>query len=272
MEKGIIPDFLKQVKKNKKYSSIADEIILEEISNYLKKNKIEKITKQDIKEIRKNLHRIYSSYIRGKKSKRNKILEELKNSPDNLEMINRILATAVSTKERLDCYPKIYSEIFRLTIQPRTIMDIGCGLNPVSYLYMNLKELNYYAYDIDNEDIDFLNDFFQIQKPFGLNGKAQILNARNLKEISHLPSTDIVFLWKLIDLINTKNSKPSEELIKILINKTRFIVASFATRTIGGKPMNLPRRKGFELMLERNNLKFQTIKISNEIFYVISKN
>jgi len=263
---------LLEIKKNKKYSTIADEIILEEIDNYLKKNKIEKITKQDIKEIRSKLHRLYSSYLRGKKSKRNKFLEELRSNPKDLEIINKILCSAVSAKERLEDYENIYNQIFQITDKPKTIIDIGCGLNPISYQYMHISKLNYFAYDIDNEDINFLNEFFKIEKPYGLNGKAQILDAKNLKNVSSLPFSDIVFLWKLIDLINTKDAKPGEELIKLLMQKTKFIVASFATRTIGGRPMNLPRRKGFELMLERINLKFETIKTRNEIFYVISKN
>jgi 16S rRNA (guanine(1405)-N(7))-methyltransferase len=268
----IINQLLHEIKRNKKYSTITDEIVLEEINNYLKKNKLEKITKQDIKEIRNQLHRLYSSYLRGNKSKRNKLIEQLKENPNSLDIINKILATSVSAKERLEGYENIYNEIFNITGKPKTIVDIGCGLNPISYPYIHVKELTYYCYDIDTEDIDFLNEFFKIMKPYGLNGKAQILNARNLQEIAHLPSSDITFIWKLIDLINTKDSKPGEELIQLLINKTKFIVASFATRTIGGKPMNLPRRKGFELMLERINLKYNNIKTRNEIYYIICRN
>ena len=92
---------------------------------------------------------------------------------------------------------------------------------------------------------------------------------RNLEKISDLPLADIIFVFKLIDLLNTKNKKPGEELIKKLIEKTKFIVASFATKTLFRKQMNFPRRKGFELMLARNNLNFHKIEIKNEVFYVI---
>ena len=263
---------LHEIKKNKKYSTIADEIVLEEINNYLKKNKIEKVTKQDIKEIRNQLHKLYSSYQTSKKNKRQKYFKELEQNINNLDIINKILSTNISTKERLEDYENIYNEIFNITGNPKIIVDIGCGLNPISYPYMNLNELTYYAFEIDNEDINFLNEFFNIMKNQGLNGKAQILNVRNLQEIVHLPSSDIIFLFKVIDLIDLKNHKPSEELIKILISKTKFIVASFATKTISKKSMNFPNRKWFELMLQRIGLKFQTIKTRNEIFYVISKN
>ncbi len=273
MESQLIQQYMQEVKANKKYSTLADEIVLQEIKEYLRKNPtLKRVDKQSVKDIRAKLHRLYSSYLRGKKSKRDKLLQELKANSENLNLINKILASAVSTKERLDDYQEIYKKIFQITGIPKTIIDLGAGLNPVSFSYMNLEQLNYYSYDIDNQDIDFLNKYFEIMKSKGLNGKAEILNILDFKKIKNLPSTDIVFMFKLLDLINTKNSKPGEELIKYLINnKTKFIIASFSTRTISGKPMNLPKRKGFELMLQRNNLKFQTIKTNNEIFYVIHK-
>ncbi len=273
MEK-LIDEFLVEIKKGSKYSTLADEVIIQEVKEYLRKNnKIRRIDKQSVKEIKAKLHRLYSSYLRGKKSKRGKFLEELRNNPDDLEIINKILLTAVSTKERLPYYNELYRKIFEITGNPGTIVDLGAGLNPVSCIYMNLNSLNYYSYDIDKDDIDFINEYFQIMKSRGLNGRAEILNVRDFEKISALPYSDIVFMFKLIDLINTGNHKPGEELIKTLINgdKTKFIIASFSTRTISGKPMNLPRRKGFELMLNRINLKLKVLKIPNEIFYVIKR-
>tara|TARA_Y100000310_G_C20290875_1_gene627162 strand:- start:339 stop:668 length:330 start_codon:yes stop_codon:yes gene_type:complete len=108
-------------------------------------------------------------------------------------------------------------------------------------------------------------------KSKGLNGKAEILDVRNNKKIFSLPSSDIILLFKVLDLIDKENHKPSEELIKILIKKTDFIIASFATKTITRKQMKYPKRKWFELMLERLNLKFKIIETSNEIYYVVSK-
>ena len=111
-------------------------------------------------------------------------------------------------------------------------------------------------------------------KKHKLEGKAAILNLRNPKSISKLPSSDIIFLFKIIDILDKSenNHKPSEALIKTLIKKTDFIIASFATRTITRKKMNFPKRKWFELMLERNNLKFKIIEMDNEIYYVIKSN
>ncbi|MBT4136025.1 hypothetical protein HOD75_01515 [archaeon] len=271
---NLTQEILKKVKQHKKYKSIADEIVVEEINKYLKSNPSEKINKEMIKSIRKQLHRLYSSYQTGKKTKREKYLEELKTNKNNQELLNNLLSITISTKERLNQYPELYKQIFKITGKPKTIVDLGSGLNPLSYPLMKIKTLNYYAYDIDEEDMKFLNKYFKIMKQQGLNGKAEIINLRKLEnnsKLKNLPESDIILLLKVIDLIDEKKKNISEELIKQLIKKTKYIVASFATKTLTRKPMKLPRRQGFEKMLERNNLKAQTIKTDNEIFYMISE-
>lgn len=272
---------LKQVKKNKKYRTISNDIVINEIKDYLKSNsslvKSNKISKQTIKDIRARLHRKYSSFQTKKKRRREKYLQELKklikNKKNIEEITNKLLSLTLSTKERLNDYKNLYKEIFKITNKPKTITDLGSGLNPLSYPLMDPDNLTYYSYDIDNEDINFLNDYFEIMKPLGLSGKAEILDVRDLNKIKKIPESDIIFLFKLVDLIDIRNHKPSEEIITTLFekNKSRYIVASFATKTLTRKPMNFPKRKWFELMLERTNLKFKTIESSNEVFYVVWK-
>lgn len=269
---NIIKEILNKVKQNKKYSSIADEIIKNEIANYLKKNpNIKAINKQIIKDIRKNLHKSYASFQTKKKNKINDYLEELKKDKNDGKITKNLLSITLSTKERLDDYENIYKQIFKITGKPNTILDLGCGFNPFSYPLMNLDKLTYYCYEINKKDIDYLNEYFKIMEQNGLNGTAAILDLKDLRQIFKMPSSDIVFLWKVIDILDKENHKLSEELIKQLIKKTRFIVASFATKTLTRKQMNYPNRKWFELMLSRNNLEFSLIKTDNELFYVITK-
>ena len=283
-------EILRGIKKNKKYKTISDEIVEKEIAEFLRKNpkikekiKNKKLKKAEIKrmvkEIRKKLHRIYSSYQTKKKNKRYIFLDELQhavNKNENkkiIEATKKILSTTISTKERSEDYPLIYKKIFEITGKPETIVDIGAGLNPVSYPFMNLDAVTYYAYDIDNADIQFLNDYFRVMKQKGLNGKAELLDIRNVEEMSHLPQADVIFMFKVIDLIDAKKKKVSGQLIQYFFEnkKTTHIIASFATKTLTRKDMNLPRRIGFEKMLKHLNLTFQSFSIDNEIFYVISQ-
>jgi len=281
MESNNLKSILKQVKKHKKYSSIADEVVLTEINNYLEENPNTTADKHTVKQVRKQLHLAYASFQTKKKKKISLYLDDLKQiiskkpvSQNKLiEITNQLLSTTLSSKERLPDYPHIYKQIFKITKKPKTIADLGSGFNPFSYPFMNLPKLNYYAYDINETDISNLNNYFKIMKPLGLSGKAAISNLRDINQISNLPSTDIIFLFKLIDIIDIENHKPSEQLITEIFKqkKAKFIISSFATKTLTRRQMNKPNRKWFELMLERNNLKHKTIKTNNEIFYIISK-
>jgi len=224
-----------------------------------------------LKRVRARLHRFHSSYQTKGKKKRGDILEELKKDPNNIEVTNKLLSTMISTKERLPNYKTLYNQIFKITGKPKTIIDLGCAINPTSFPYMNLsRTTKYYGYDIDTNDIKFVNNYFKIMK---IEGKAKILDVRETNKLKKLPNSDIILMFKLYDLIvpkNKKKKKIGEEIINILINKTNHIIVSFPTKTLTRKPMNLPKRIGFEMMLARNQLKFEFIKTDNEIFYVIN--
>jgi len=272
-------DLLEEIRKNKKYASISEDLIKQEIDRYfrinpkhislLEKPQSEKF-KNIVKAIRNKLHLIYGSFQAEDKSKRLDYLKELKGI-DDYETAEKVLSTSVSAKERLEEYDRIYKEIFRITGKPDSILDLGCGLNPISYSYMDIKELTYRAYDIDKKDVDFLNSYFEKMKKFSrLDGKAFLMNLTDLNEVKRLPKSDICFMFKLVDpLEKGKNHKLSEEMIKNIDSK--YIIISFSTKTISGKPMNYPYRGWIEKMLNRIGLNFEKILANNEVFYVIKK-
>lgn len=265
-----IPELITKIKESKKYKHLSDEVINQKILEYSKKNPNyaaypEKIILKDIKTI---LHKVHGSFQIGSNKKKQKYLEELKTDPNNLDTMDDILKTNASTNERLKSYAQLYEEIFKITGEPRSILDLGCGLNPVSFGYMNLEKVNYYAYDINEEDSKFLNEFFEIEK---IKGRSQTLDLSNIENVKKLENADICFMFKLLDVLEKKGHIYSEELIKVLITKCPFLVVSFPTRTVGGRMMNFPHRGWIERMLERIGLKFEKIEFSNELFYIIGK-
>jgi len=282
MENSIPKEFIEKIKENKKYASISEDIVIKEIENYMKRFQADTEQIYDdkfaIKVIRKELHRLYSSYQTKGKKKRDAMLQSLKkliekkaSSSEVLELTNTLLETTLATKERIPNYPTIYQKIFQKTGNPSSIIDIGSGLNPISIPYMKLQNITYHSYDIDTEDITFLNKFY---KSLNINGKAEILDARDKEKLTQLPKTDIILMFKLYDLIvpkAKKQKKLGEEIINLLMTKTKYLVASFATKTLTRKSMKLPRRIGFEMMLDRNQLKYELIETDNEIYYVVSK-
>lgn len=75
-----------------------------------------------------------------------------------------LLSWHASTRERLPYLEEFYSRVFDVTGRPESILDLACGLNPLSFLWMGLSPaVQYHAYDIHGPRVAFLNRYFQLQ-------------------------------------------------------------------------------------------------------------
>ena len=269
-----------EIKKKKTLTGLSKSILDREINQFFKRNprvlkelsekdlksiKRSAIFKKVLKEVRKNLHRSHGAFLSPNSSKRNQLLEKR-------DFIG-ILKTNLSTKERLDHYDNLYQRVFEITSKPKSILDLGSGLNPISFYFMKLKTLDYIATEINENDISFLNDYFKLMKTKGLNGKALTLDltqGESLNTLKEISKTDICFMFKLLESLEFIKKK-KYKLIENVLNstKSKWIVVSFATKTLSQKRMKFTQRKWFELMLQR--LKKQSVKIefNNETFYII---
>ncbi len=186
------------------------------------------------------------------------------------ELCQNILRQNTSTRERLNIYPPIYKEIKKL--KPKRILDLGCGLNPIS-LSLSDWQGEYFAYDINREEISFLQKFILILKSVtNINGHASCFNLSETEKISSLPKADLCLIFKVTDVLEQKKYKKhkiTEELIQKL--PCRFILLSFSTKTLSGKPMTAPERNWLKWLLERLKYQYQILKYPSEIFYLIDK-
>jgi 16S rRNA (guanine(1405)-N(7))-methyltransferase len=258
-------ELLEQIKKKKELKDLDENFVENEIDAYFKinpqkKKLLEKPNskkyKEIVKQIRAKLRRSFGLF-RDDKNLRNKLLNE-----KNLN-IKSILKTHSSTKERLEFYSSLYKKIFAITGLPKSILDLGCGINPYSIKYMNLNP-KYFSFDLDKDEIKQINTFFRKKMIPG------IAKVKNILVVKKFPIADLAFLFKMTDVIDRgKGHKKTEEIIKILIVK--FVIVSFPTITMSGKRMRFPRRKWIELLCERLGYSFQLLEFTNEIFYVIKK-
>lgn len=253
--------------KTKKYSQLDDKIIIEKINDFLRKNpkiKIISLTekssdfKKIIKYVKNEMHYSYGAF-QNNISKRKKLFAELEKNKENdekfLEIKNKILKTHSSTRERLEFYDELKQD-FSEYLQGKIILDLGSGLNPLMF-----DENKIIAVEFNKEDVKLLNDYFKIK-----NNKSEAIlldltkDYEKLKEIK----ADVVFAWKLFDILDTKIT---EKIVKNI--NAKYLIASFSTMTLGRKQMNFPRRSWFQKMLRRLNLNYTTMQYENELFYVI---
>ncbi|MDP1728660.1 MAG: hypothetical protein Q8L27_00470, partial [archaeon] len=92
-----------KIRSSKKYKHISEEIIKQKTQEYINKNNLLNLSKNDLKDIKAKLHRIHGSF-RGNEKK----------AFDNIQAKNykKVLKSNRSTLERLNDYSEIYEKIF----------------------------------------------------------------------------------------------------------------------------------------------------------------
>ena len=276
-----------EIKKKKELRQVNDNFVRENLLAYLqqnmkligsfsrKLNRKSAIYKKAIKEVRAKLRRMYGLFrVEEDVKVRESLLNEWFNvgAREKEVILKKLLETHSSTKERRLFYKKLYSHIFKITGKPKSILDLACGINPFSVEFMNLKDIYYYAYDLNEGEIDLLNKYFNFKHSLNKNflGKAEIFDLLQWEKLTDFERVDVCFLFKIVDILDAgKGHKISELVIKNA--PAKFVIVSFAMKTMSGKEMNAPERKWMEWLCRRLGFSYTILKFENEIFYVIKK-
>ena len=186
-----------------------------------------------------------------------------------------LLQSHASTLERLPIYSSLYTQLFAITGLPTKVLDLGCGLNPLSIPLMKLeygKNVEYHAYDVHALQMNMLGDFFERMhvEESAFNGEGGVLDLLEIEKVKMLPKAEVALLFKVADVLDkNKGHTKSEEVFRAV--PARWLVVSFATKTMSGKRMTAPRRIWMEWMCDRLRWSYKVIEFENEIFYVIKK-
>jgi len=175
----MINELIAKIKEKRTLNNLDDDFVRDKVLEYLNKNKLILEKKRDfvkvVKEVRNELNTAYGQF--------NLNCDGLKGHKSSLE--------------RFDYYSSIYHSIFEITGKPISILDVGCGKNPLSYQYLGCNP-KYLCYEISSKDVEYLNKYFAKNK---INGKAFV---KDVTSEFNYDKADIVFLFKLFDSIETK--------------------------------------------------------------------
>jgi len=139
-----------------------------------------------------------------------------------------ILGLHASTRERLPILDRFYASIFEHTGQPRSILDLGCGLNPLALPWMELPPgSRYVALDIDSDRVRFLNDYLELA---GMEPQARCQDI-----LVHPPDdiADVALLLKTSPSLERQVAGITGGLIEQL--RTPFVVVSYSVKSLGGR-------------------------------------
>lgn len=121
--------------------------------------------KEAVKATKNKLHQVAGAYFPERPGYAHQLAElaQAATPAARAEVCRTILAQHASTRERLPILDRFYTTLFADLPPIRSILDLACGLNPLARPWMPLPpDAVYYACDIFQDQVDFLNACFAL--------------------------------------------------------------------------------------------------------------
>ena len=176
----------------------------------------------------------------------------------------QVLGHHTSTRERLPLLDEFYPAIWQITGTPPSVLDVGCGLNPLSLPWMGLPAgARYVALDVDCGRIDFLNRYLSIA---GLPPMARCHDAL----VAPPPDrADVALLLKMSPTLERQQAGATLHLVEQL--HARHIVVSYAVQSLGGREKGMAEQYGrqFEGWAEGKSWTIERLQLESELVFVV---
>lgn len=221
--------------------------------------------KQAEKAAKARLHQFYGSWVgEGWAKGAAKVLSELERGGiDAREAARRLLALHSSTRERLAHIDECYSRIFGACGAPGSVLDVACGLNPLSFCLLGLRDAEIGAVDAGCAVADALNRFFAL-------AGMEYARAEAGDALTGLPRRrfDLALVMKFLPLAERMERGGALKVLNSV--DAAHIVASFPTRSLSGRDVGMERNysEWFEALPIRGRIADRFVS-GSEIFYII---
>jgi 16S rRNA (guanine(1405)-N(7))-methyltransferase len=148
-----------------------------------------------------------------------------------------VMSNHSSTRERAPTLARFYPECLAGLPPIHSVLDLGCGLNPLSLPWMGLpSDVLYSCCDINADLVNFLNRYFALA---GIHGKAEV---RDLTSNPPGQPVDLVLALKLLPTLETLERGAGAALLRTV--RAKHLLVSFAERSLGGRRSGLGRGHG----------------------------
>ncbi len=227
-----VAEVVAAVQQGAKYATVDAGLVAALASQELAKGRR---PKDAIKEVKGRLHQSVAAYHAGRPdfdAWQNRLVQAA--GEDELRAACRdIMAAHHSTRERLAFLDEFYRTVLGDLGAIETLLDLGCGLNPLALPWMGLPvTATYVACDVDYTQMAFLDWWLAWRRQ---PGRAFVHNLLTGVPQPAAP-VDIALLLKIVPCLEQQDRRLGERLLDEL--HARVLVISFPAQSLGG------RRKG----------------------------
>lgn len=228
--------------------------------------------KAAIKATKNKLHQVAGAYLNQNITPKKiqswlDLLKSAENDGEKLKQAcHRIMASHASTNERLPLLAEFYTTVLANIPPVHTVIDVACGLNPLTIPWMPLaKDVRYYACDIYAEMIDFLNQALPI---IGVRGNAE---CRDVIAEPPTQAADLALVLKSTPCLDQIDNGAGERLLSSL--QAKYVLVSFPARSLGGRDKGMLQNylNRFTALARANNWPIKAYQFKTELAFLIEK-
>ena len=222
------------------------------------------------KAAKRKLHQVYAAYMTGQEMKK---IENLfaqfapGGSPAAFdEICLQILDCHASSRERIPHLSSFYQDIKSLTGEPKSVLDLSCGLNPFTLPWLSLPpESSYRCIDIDCRLIGLIEKFLAWLPGDNAAVCGDILVSTPTEKV------DVALLLKSLPCLEQQEPQCSLGLLQSL--NARHIVASFPARSLSGRNRGMVEHYNsfMNALIPQLDAEVSTLSYPSETVYVIRK-
>jgi 16S rRNA (guanine(1405)-N(7))-methyltransferase len=181
-----------------------------------------------------------------------------------LDVCKWIMGHHSSTRERLPMLEQFYSSILADLPPINSIIDIACGLHPLAIPWIPLSEhAQYYAYDIYQDMMDFLNECMALLHVEGYGKVCNVLQDCPTQKV------DVAFLLKAIPCLEQVDKSAGLRLLETI--NADHLVVSFPAQSLGGrkKGMGANYESRFYELVENKPWSIRRFAFPTELVFLI---
>lgn len=251
--------------------------------------------KDAIKQVKRRLHQSVAAYWDGRSdfAAWRATLDAASDAASLRATLLSVMQAHHSTCERLPMLDEFYHTIFDGLGPIRSVLDLGCGLNPLALPWMKLpKDAAYFACDVDREQMDFLAWWLEKSGRRGrafvwnlLDGAphldclqehdfdAEMQNCGDAESSPQLPEPiDVALLLKIVPCLEQLDKHIGERLLDGVA--ASVLIVSFPAHSLGG------RRKGMvehytarmDALLEGRGWAVERFVFASELVFRLRRN
>ncbi|GIK56808.1 MAG: hypothetical protein HND44_08290 [Chloroflexi bacterium] len=265
------------VKQSTKYGDASEATIRELAAEAVRQHKK---TKPAIKAVRARLHSIMAPYLGDPDYTAEAARLDAAFAAHDTTAIDAIcqdcLYAHLSTRERLPIMADFYERIFAITGRPQSILDIACGLNPLALRWMGLAlvsneqlaarsgRVRFYAYDIHEPRIAFINHYFRLE------GLPELARVQDVAMDFPQEAADVALFLKEMPRFERNYGGRGRPLLEAL--RARFLVISYPTiSTHGGRNLTNRYREFMFQLIQGHDWPVTELLFAGELVFIVEK-